>query len=115
MEITVSGRHFDVSEKVRERVANVIQAEFGDLSLKIVSAQAVLDMQDSKRAKVSLVLNIKHHTVTAEVEDFDLFKAVDSAIAKASVQTKKLIDKRNTGKQGERFTDVEENDVDEKE
>lgn len=107
MEITVSGRHFESSESVRERVANAIQAEFGDLSLKIVSAQAVLDMQDSKRAKVSLVVNIKHHTITSEVEDFDLFKAVDSAIAKAATQAHKLIDKRNTGKQGERFTDVE--------
>lgn len=115
MEITVSGRHFDVSEKVRERVANVIQAEFGDLSLKIVSAHAVLDMQDSKRARVSIVVNIKHHTVTAEVEEFDLYKAVDAAIAKASIQAKKLIDKRNTGKQGERFTDVEEDLTEEKE
>lgn len=115
MEITVSGRHFEISESVRERVASAIQAEFGDLSLKIVSAQAVLDMQDSKRAKVTIVVNIKHHTATAEVEDFDLFKAVDAAIAKTLVQAKKLIDKRNTGKQGERFTDVEESEVKEEE
>lgn len=115
MEITVSGRHFEISESVRERVASAIQAEFGDLSLKIVSAQAVLDMQDSKRAKVTIVVNIKHHTATAEVEDFDLFKAVDAAIAKTSVQARKLIDKRNTGKQGERFSDVEVSEVKEEE
>ena len=107
MEITVSGRHFTVTENVRERVANAIRAEFDDLTLKIVSAHAVLDMQDSKRAKVSILVNIKHHTIKADVEDFDLFKAVDAAIAKTAVQARKLIDKRNTGKQGERFTDVE--------
>lgn len=107
MEITVSGRHFTVTENVRERVANAIRAEFDDLTLKIVSAHAVLDMQDSKRAKVSILVNIKHHTIKSEVEDFDLFKAVDAAIAKTAVQARKLIDRRNTGKQGERFTDVE--------
>lgn len=107
MEITVSGRHFEISENVRERVASAIQAEFGDLTLKIVSAHAVLDMQDSKRAKVSVLVNIKQHTVKSEVEDFDLFKAVDAAISKTALQAKKLIAKRNTGKQGVRFTDVE--------
>ena len=107
MEITVSGRHFEITENVRERVASAIRAEFDDLTLKIVSAHAVLDMQDSKRAKVSILVNIKHHTIKSEVEDFDLFKAVDAAIAKAATQAKKLIDKRNTGKQGERLADVE--------
>ena len=106
MEITVSGRHFELSEDVRERVAGSIQAAFGDLPLKIISVQAVLDMQDNRHAKATVVANIKHHTATAEVEDFDLYKAVDSAIAKTVTQAKKLIDKRNT-KQGERIADHE--------
>lgn len=109
MEINVSGRHFEITENVRQKVADSLQAEFGDLTLKIISAHAVLDMEDKKRIKVGIVVNIKgNHVAKAEVEDFDLAKALAEAVGKAGIQARKLIDKRTTSKQGERFVDKEE-------
>ena len=71
MEITVSGRHFDVTEQIRQKVIDALTADFADLPLKIISATAVLDVQGN-RAIADIVVNIKNLTAKAQVEDFDL-------------------------------------------
>ena len=106
MEITVSGRHFDVTEQIRQKVIDALTADFADLPLKIISATAVLDVQGS-RAIADIVVNIKNLTAKAQVEDFDLYKAIDAAVLKAATQARKYLDKRQHHKNGETLVELE--------
>ena len=106
MEITVSGRHFDVTEQIRQKVIDALTADFADLPLKIISATAVLDVQGN-RAIADIVVNIKNLTAKAQVEDFDLYKAIDAAVLKAATQARKYLDKRQHHKNGETLVEHE--------
>lgn len=92
MEITVSGRHFNVTEQIKQKVIDALTAEFAELPLKVISATAVLDVQGN-RAIAEIVVNIKNLTAKAQVEDFDLYKAIDAACAKVDIQMTKVLDK----------------------
>ena len=92
MAVTVSGRQFEVTDKVRDYVESQLAPIAADPMLKMASVNAVLQ-KEKNRFLVNLVFNCKYHVVTARVEDFDLFKAVDAAVQKAQSQFKSLREK----------------------
>ncbi|MCQ2378164.1 MAG: ribosome-associated translation inhibitor RaiA [Victivallaceae bacterium] len=92
MAITVSGRQFEISEKVRAYVEAQLLPLHDDPMLKAASVNAVLQ-QEKSRFAVNVVFNCKYHVVTAKVEDFDLFKAIDGAVQKIQTQLKTLREK----------------------
>ncbi len=106
MEITVSGRHFNVTEQIKQKVIDALTAEFAELPLKVISATAVLDVQGN-RAIAEIVVNIKNLTAKAQVEDFDLYKAIDAAVIKTAIQARKYLDKRQHHKNGETLAELE--------
>ena len=54
-----------------------------------------------------IVVNIKNLTAKAQVEDFDLYKAIDAAVLKAATQARKYLDKRQHHKNGETLVELE--------
>ncbi|MBQ9338009.1 MAG: HPF/RaiA family ribosome-associated protein [Lentisphaeria bacterium] len=107
MDITVSARHFTITEAERQSAIDLINARFADLSLKIISASIVFDIQGN-RAIAEVVINAKNDlTATARVEDFDRNKALDAAIQKVETQIDKYLAKRKNHKDGETLTDLE--------
>ncbi|MCI6287771.1 MAG: ribosome-associated translation inhibitor RaiA [Lentisphaeria bacterium] len=107
MDIKVSGRHFNISEAVKQSAINTITGRFADLPVKIISASVVLDVQGS-RTIADVVVNIKNDlTATAQVEDYDMYKALDAAALKAETQVRKYLEKRKNHKNGETLVQLE--------
>ena len=61
-------------------------------ALKISSVNVVMS-REKNRFQVSLVVNCKYHTLKAEVEDFDLYRALDAAADKVEGQCQGLKEK----------------------
>ncbi|OQA80288.1 MAG: ribosome hibernation promoting factor HPF [Lentisphaerae bacterium ADurb.Bin242] len=107
MDIAVSGRHFNITEEMKQRVIDTVTAQFAELPLKIISAHVVLDLQGS-RAIADVVVNVKNNlTAKALVEDYDLYKAIDAAVLKAATQARKYLDKRKHHKNGETLVSLD--------
>ena len=87
MDIKVSARHFTISETERQYAADQISSRFADLTLTIISASVVMDMQGNRFTAEVVVNAKKDFTAAAQVEDFDWKKALDAAIAKADIPT----------------------------
>ena len=91
MLINVTGRQFEITSAIQERAERAL-AGLDIPTLKVTSIHAVLSREKS-RFQVSLVLNCKYHTLKAEVEDFDLYRALDSAAGKLGKQCEDLKDR----------------------
>ena len=91
MLINVTGRQFEITPAIRTQAENVL-AVLDIPALKVSGVNAVM-AREKNRFQVSLVLNCKHHTLTAEVEDFDLYRALDAAAEKVEAQCHALKEK----------------------
>ena len=107
MDIKVSARHFTISETERQNAVELITGRFADLTLTIISASIVLDMQGNRYTADVVVNAKKDFTAAAQVEDFDWKKALDSAVQKAEIQITKYLEKRKHHKNGETLTELE--------
>ncbi len=92
MNISVIGRQFEITTSIREYVEKQIQLLLEDKALNVTSVSVVMD-REKNRFKTTLVVNCKYHVVPAEVEDFDLYKSFDAAVAKVDSQLKTLREK----------------------
>lgn len=114
MDIKVSARHFTISETERQHAVDLITSRFDDLTLTIISASVVLDMQGN-RYTADVVINAKKDfTAAAKVEDFDWKKALDGAIEKADAQVTKYLGKRKHHKNGETLSELEAKNAEKK-
>ena len=109
MLINVTGRQLEITPAIQTQVENVLGV-LDIPALKVSGVNAVLS-REKNRFQVSLVLNCKSHTLTAEVEDFDLYRALDAAADKVEVQCQALkekIQQHRGGASEESGADVEE-------
>ena len=84
MQINVTGRQFEITPAIQTQTENVL-AVLDIQALKITSVNAVMS-REKNHFQVSLVLNCKYHTLKAEAEDFDLYRALDAAADKLEAQ-----------------------------
>ena len=92
MSIKINGRQMEITSTIREWVGDRLKALDEDPVIKTTLLTAALEREKST-FHVSLVLNCKYHTLTAEVSDPDLGKAVESAARKLEAQVRSLRDK----------------------
>lgn len=92
MSINVTGRQFEVTPQVRERVERSVRPILENPTLKTSSINVVFS-REKNRFLTSLVVNCKYHVVKSEVEDFDLDKSFDAAVQKVENQLKSLQEK----------------------
>ena len=107
MDIKVSARHFTISETERQYAVDQISSRFADLTLTIISASVVMDMQGNRFTAEVVVNAKKDFTAAAQVEDFDWKKALDAAVQKAETQIRKRMEKRKNHKNGETLAGLE--------
>jgi len=107
MDITVSARHFTLTEAEKQDAVDQISARFSDLPITIISTSAVFERQGN-RFTAEIIVNAKSDfTATAKVEDFELAKALDAAVQKAETQIRKHLEKRKNHKNGETLSGLE--------
>lgn len=92
MQISVTGRQFEITPSIREYVESQIQHLVEDKQLDFSSVKVVMDYQKNS-FKTTLIVNCKYHVVPAEVEDFDLYKSFDACVAKVDTQLKTIREK----------------------
>jgi len=92
MLININGRQLTITPAIQTQTENVLMPLTQIATLKVTGINATLS-REKNRFQVSLVLNCKYHTLTAAVEDFDLYKALDAAAAKLEAQCMALKEK----------------------
>ena len=98
MDITVSVRHFELDNEVRDYAVKAAEAAFSEFRLRISSVNIVLDLQRNL-ITAHLDAAVKEHPVTAASQAYDnVYKAIDDVIAKASAQMRRYLDKKQDHK-----------------
>ena len=98
MDITVSVRHFELDNEVRDYAVKAAEAAFSEFRLRISSVNIVLDLQRNL-ITAHLDASVKEHPVTAASQAYDnVYKAIDDVIAKASAQMRRYLDKKQDHK-----------------
>ena len=98
MDITVSVRHFELDNEVRDYAVKTAENAFSEFRLRISSVNIVLDMQRNT-ITAHLDAAVKEHPVTASSQAFDnVYKAIDEVVAKAEAQMRRYLDKKQDHK-----------------
>ena len=98
MDITVSVRHFELDNEVRDYAVKTAENAFSEFRLRISSVNIVLDMQRNT-ITAHLDAAVKDHPVTAASQAFDnVYKAIDEVVAKAAAQMRRYLDKKQDHK-----------------
>ncbi len=92
MQIIISSRHGDVTQEMKEYGQERLTTVLTHDNLKISSARVVLDIH-KERHFAEIIVNMKQHTVEADVETEDMFLSIDKAVHKVERQIRKLLDK----------------------
>ena len=94
MDITVSVRHFELDNEVRDYAMKAAENAFSEFRLRIGSVNIVLDLQRNL-ITAHLDAAVKEHPVTASSQAFDnVYKAIDEVVAKAEAQMRRYLDKK---------------------
>ena len=109
MNVLISSRNFDVTPAIQEKIENAVAASITDKNLKISSVRVVTE-KEKLNFKVTITVSTKGHEFVSTVDDDDLYRAVDKAVAKIENQMAKAIDKiKDIHHDNVRIADVLEN------
>ncbi len=87
--ITVTGRHVDVTEAMRDFAHKKVEGLHLDYP-KIIEAKVILDVQNTTRQNAEIILFCANHiTIEASTETEDMYKSVDETISKIARRMRK--------------------------
>ncbi|MDD3051836.1 MAG: ribosome-associated translation inhibitor RaiA [Candidatus Cloacimonetes bacterium] len=91
MQITITARHFELTNAIRDHVEVACEklARYFD---HISTIHITLDLEDNRNI-VEMSLHAKKFSLQSEAEELDMYLAIDSAIDKMESQIKKLKEK----------------------
>ncbi len=89
MNINMTARQFEITDAIREYGEKRIGASLEDKALNVTSVNMVMD-RVRNQFTVDIVVNCKYHVIESKVEEYDLYKAIDSAADKIDSQLTKL-------------------------
>ena len=93
MEVTVTGKHIDITDPIRQYA----QEKIGRLTKfydRITSVQAIADRYDSHRYQVELVAHVEgHEHFVATAQNDDLYACLDETVDKMGRQLHDYKDK----------------------
>jgi ribosome hibernation promoting factor len=111
MNIIISGRHFTVTNEMKQDIENRLIEILDNKSLKISTARVVLT-REKNRYNAEIIVNLKHHDIEAVTEEYDLHDAVDEVIDKIGIQIRRFLDKAQNHHRAKLATVAASGDVD---
>lgn len=106
MQVSITGRHVEITDAIREYVYDRVKSELGGFP-RIISVHAVLNVE-KYRQQAEVVVRAAHHVhAEGHAESEDLYVSIDEAIEKVARQLRKLRD-RMTDHKGEEKLGVNE-------
>jgi len=97
MNIKVTARHFSASEALQEKVQDVAE-NLQKFYPNITDITVILDAEKKNLRRCEFIVNILHHTITAEGEEENMGKALEIAIERIERQLKKENEKLKSHK-----------------
>ncbi len=122
MSKNIVGRHFDLSDSIREHISESIDA-LDKYNLNIISSNTIVSANNKNKegVAVELVLNLKDkNTIVITQSDKDVYTATDSAIERAKKALRRHADKvkdhkvmsfKDLGVEAEAVLDLEPEEV----
>ena len=92
MQVSISGRHFDVSDRIRSHVEEEA-AKLERFYSPVIDCQVIIT-EENRLRKVDVVVNVHGQTLKASRQVESAYVAIDGAMDKIKRQLKKLHDKR---------------------
>lgn len=98
MQISVTCRHMDVTDSLRDHSIARAEHDLGDFGGQLESVHVILDVQRHNHIAEVVVQGRRHIKVEAREATPDMYHSIDLAFAKASKQIRRLHDKVVEGK-----------------
>lgn len=106
MQITVTGRHMEVTDAIRDHTEEKITRELAEFP-RVQSVHVILAIEKYRHI-AEVVAQAPHHIhVEAKEESDDMYASIDRAVEKLEKQLHKVLDKLQDHKSRERLADVE--------
>lgn len=103
MEIDITGRHFHVTEPIKQYVTEKIE-KLDKYSLKLESVHVILDVQKFRHIS-EITLLAKHLRVTASEESTDMYAAFDKSFGNIQLQLRRQHERLRAHKERGHGTD----------
>jgi len=122
MSKNIVGRHYELSESIREHISESIDA-LDKYNLNIISSNTIItpDNKSKKNVSVELVLNLKDkNTIVITQSDKDVYAAASTAFSRAEKALRRHADKiknhkvmsfKDLGEEAEAVLDLEPEEV----
>ena len=94
MQIIIAGRHFTVSDTLKQEINERLEGMLTHVHLKISTVRVILDVEHTNRCKAEIVINMKNSVFEADVTTRDMYESIDTVIDKIEIQVRKYLDKK---------------------
>ena len=88
VQITVTGRHVDVTEAMRDYAHKKVEGLHLDYP-RIIEAKVILDVQNRRQIAEVILFCANHITIEAETEGEDIYASIDETMAKVARRMRK--------------------------
>jgi len=103
MQITVTGRHFEVTDALRQHIGTKIQ-KIERFLYGITDVNVVLSVEKYRHSAEMTLIQANGNTLRSLEETHDMYESVDTVIDKIEKQARKLNRKRETSRKGRKST-----------
>ncbi len=106
MQISVTGRHLDITDAIRNHALDKIQHDFAPFT-RIEHVRVILDIEKHRRRAEVIVQGKNHLHAEALEESDEMYASIDRAVEKVAKQLRRARDKKQNHKSREKLADVE--------
>lgn len=92
MQVSVTGRHVEITDGIRDHVYRKLQRELDDFP-RITSVHVILAVEKHRHIAEVVAQSPPHIRVEAEADMENLYLAIDSAIERAARQVRRQMEK----------------------
>lgn len=94
MQVIIAGRHFTVSDALKEDINARLEAILSNIRLKISTVRVILDVEHTNRCTAEIIVSLKSSIIEADVTARDMYEAIDTVMDKIEIQVRKHLDKK---------------------
>ena len=96
MQVIIAGRHFSVTESLKQDINERLEAMLSNIRLKITTVRVVLEIEKVNRCNAEVIINLKNSVIEADVSSRDMYESIDLVMDKIDVQIRKYLDKKQS-------------------
>lgn len=107
MQISVTGRHVEITDAIRDHTHGKIEHALAEFP-RVESVHVILSVEKYRHLAEIVIQAASHVRVDAREESSDMYASIDGAVDKAAKQLRRVWDRRHDHKSRERLAEVEQ-------